>query len=481
MSAPDLAPAMIPCRTPDELHAWIVRHAGLYVPRVPVCRGHNAPFEYVCRAYFEPSADQIVWAPRGGGKTSLAAVVTLLDLLHKPGVAVRILGGSLEQSLRMWDHLLPHVQTIGEHLIANPRATSRRLQLTNGSTAAVLTQSQRSVRGLRVQKVRCDEIELFDPLVWEAAQLTTRSRGMTDRDEAAGVTPMRGSIEALSTLHRPFGLMRQLVDDAVQTGRVLVRWCLLDVIERCPPERDCAGCPLWAECRGVAKERADGFIKIDDAIAMKARVSEDTWNSEMLCRRPSTKGLVFNNFDAETHVRGDAPFDLAAAEWTLAMDFGFSAPFVCLWVARQGDIVYVVDEYLQEQRTLDRHLTELKKRPWPTTTRVACDPAGNGRQDQTARSNVDLLRASGYRVKSRPSAIVDGIELVRAALKSAAGQVRLHIHPRCAKLIRAMQCYHYATDRSELPDKDGTHDHPIDALRYYYVNGQAHATTTRTY
>ena len=43
------------------------------------------------------------------------------------------------------------------------------------SPAGVLAQSQRSVRGLRVQKLRCDEVELFDPAVWEAAQLTTRS------------------------------------------------------------------------------------------------------------------------------------------------------------------------------------------------------------------------------------------------------------------------------------------------------------------
>ncbi|HEX8325155.1 MAG TPA: hypothetical protein VF595_14730 [Tepidisphaeraceae bacterium] len=255
-----------PCLTPDALHAWIVTHTGLHIPRKAVCPGHNAPFEYVCRAYFEPSADQIVWAPRGGGKTSLAAVVTLLDLLHKPGVAVRILGGSLEQSLRMWEHLLPHLERLGDDIIANPKSTARKVILKNKSTAAVLTQSQRSVRGLRVQKVRCDEIELFDPLVWEAAQLTTRSRGMTDRDEEAGVKPMRGSIEALSTLHKPFGLMRQLVDDAVETGRVLVRWCLLDVIEHCPPEHECAGCPLWSDCRGAAKERADGFFKIDDAI-----------------------------------------------------------------------------------------------------------------------------------------------------------------------------------------------------------------------
>jgi len=35
------------------------------------------------------------------------------------------------------------------------------VRLENGSGAAVLTQSEKAVRGVRVQKVRCDEVELF--------------------------------------------------------------------------------------------------------------------------------------------------------------------------------------------------------------------------------------------------------------------------------------------------------------------------------
>jgi hypothetical protein len=36
-----------------------------------------------------------------------------------------------------------------------------------------------------------------------------------------------------------------------------------------------------------------------------------------------------------------------------------------------------------------------------------------------------------------------------------------------------MQCYHYpdnAGSAAELPVKDGLYDHPIDALRYFFVN-----------
>ena len=36
-----------------------------------------------------------------------------------------------------------------------------------------------------------------------------------------------------------------------------------------------------------------------------------------------------------------------------------------------------------------------------------------------------------------------------------------------------MQSYRYPATGGELPVKDGEHDHPIDALRYYFVNASA--------
>lgn len=462
---------------PDDLHAWICQHTGLFVPRQPVCAHHQSPFEYLCSAYFEPSRDQIVWAPRGGGKTSLAAVATLLDLLHKPGIAVRILGGSLDQSLRMWEYLLGHFSSgrLPDDLIRNPNATARRLLLKNQSHAAVLTQSQRSVRGVRVQKLRCDEVEMFDRAVWSAAQLTTRST-LLDGVEA------RGTVEALSTMHLSHGLMSELIDQAPRSGTKLVRWCLLEVLQKCPQERDCGTCPLWDECRGIAKTKCDGFVSIEDAIVMKRRVSEETWQSEMLCRRPSREGAVFPMLNAAIHYRADPPFDIdGECDWWLGMDFGFSAPLVCLWIVKRAEQVYVIDEHVKEGMTLGQHLEIIASRPWTHVTRVACDPAGSSKNEQTARSNIDLLGERGFRVKTRGSRIVDGVELIRAALRSAAGQTRLFIHPRCQRLIRSIESYHYKDKTSELPEKDGTHDHAVDALRYFFINTERLHVSSRKY
>src|SRR5262245_30568739 len=166
-----------PIHTRDGLHQWVKKYALLSVPQTALCPRHTAPFEYLWRAYHEPTRDLVVWAPRGGGKTRLAAVATLLDLLHKPGCSIRILGGSLDQSRRMWDYLLPDLERLVPDLLETQLTRStKHIRLKQLHTSvAVLTQSEHAVRGLRVQKLRCDEVDMFKLRVWEAAQLVTRS------------------------------------------------------------------------------------------------------------------------------------------------------------------------------------------------------------------------------------------------------------------------------------------------------------------
>jgi hypothetical protein len=473
-SAPELCAR---CETPDQLHRWIEHHTKLKIARSKVCPNHSAPFEYIWRAYSEPAQDLVVWAPRGGGKTRLAALATFLDLLHKPGCSVRILGGSLEQSLKTWEHLLPDLEMLPHDQIDGTlRSSCKRFKLRNGSGAAVLTQSQRAVRGLRVQKLRCDEVELFTPEIWQAAQLATRSIRPEGSDRV-----IAGVVEAISTFHVPGGLMNTIIDRARENHTPILHWCLLEILEKCPPERDCATCPLLEDCNRVAKDKCDGFFKIDDAIVMKHRVSKEMWESEMLCRRPRTTGCVFPNFDPEIHVREFV--GIATPEWiSLAVDFGFHNPFVCLWIVDDGVICHVIDEYVQPGQIVSNHIQRIRERPYGNVRRLCCDPAGNGRNDQTAESNVQLLKKADFQVLSRSSRIIDGLEMIRQALRPAAGEPTLFIHPRCEKLIAALRSLRYPKEGGELPLKDGTHDHPIDALRYFYVNrGRGEPSICRPY
>lgn len=557
---------MEPPATVAALRAWVEDRLGVRLGSEPLLEGHAAPLDYVSWAYFEGRVpaegegvagpdgaggagvrlgrDAVVWASRGGGKTYLGAIATVLDMVFKRGVEVRILGGSLEQSRRMQEHLVEFFGRPGLRGLVSGRVTGRGVRLRNGSRCEVLAQSERSVRGSRVQKLRCDEVDLFEPGVWQAAQLTTRSL----RRAGPWGEVVRGSVEALSTLHVPQGLMwrvvgearayRELRGEAVTEaeagsaarrgrGRVLFRWGVLDVLERCPRERACGECALEPECGGRAKERAEGesgHVQVDDAVAARGRVSQGTWESEMLCLRPRRTDAVLPEFDERVHVvsqgaivpevgsagSGAGAGDVAGAgteggasggeggmaeegvrgmggvgegvrgrEWAVGMDFGYRSPTVALWAVidrREGGVVVRVarelvlsdtrlDDFIAQMRQVERSLLG-------AGDRIGCvgvDPAGCQRSMHTGMSAVTVLRRAGYAVRFRREGLIEGIERVRLRLgvRGAAGGPGLLISERCGRLIESMSRYRYPSDKPEKlePVKDGS-DHAVDALRY---------------
>ncbi len=491
-------------RTPNQLHEWLRLALGVEVPREPMLDGSSSPFDYLCHAFFEDRppgvcADCVVWACRGGGKTFYGAVATLLDLLFKPGIEVRILGGSVEQSRRMHEHLRRFFERPELARLLDAPMTQRRVRLRNGSLAEVLAQSETSVRGCRPQVLRCDEAELFDPEVWRAAQLVTRSAYC--RGEL-----VRGRVEALSTMHRAHGLMADITTDG---ARRVFRWGVVDVLERCAPERACASCDLLDECAGNAK-RGSGHISVDDALTLKRRSDAQGWSSEMLCLSPRRDDLVYPEFSRMAHVFdrdwpvavepemrgasfpgapgavGDGP--LAAAgilkraqreraydaslRFVCGMDFGFRAPTVILFgVVDESGVLRIVDERVERGATLDAHIDAMLGSRWPQPRWVGVDPAGNQRALQTGASDVAALRRRGLVVRDRRVSVDVGLRLVRARLAPATGSPTLFIHARCASLIESLERYHYRDEgsRPNEPVKDGS-DHAADALRYLVQN-----------
>ena len=452
-------------RTSNQLWAFIDRVLGFHIPRRALVEGHDAPFAYLEHAFFEDRGprDALVWANRGGGKTQLGAIATLLDLLFKPGVQVRILAGSFDQASKMYEYLRRMLEQPGFGELVDGRITMQGVRLRNGSRVEVLSQSERAVRGQRIHKLRCDEVDLFHPEIWSAAQMITQS-------ETLGGRMVHGSIEALSTMHRAGGLMQDLVDRITPDGCRLFRWSLLDVMERCPDWRRCDGCALERDCAGRAKERdaPRGHLRIDDLISQARRVDEMTWKTEMLCERPGRGGAVYPEFDAAQHVRGFTIDDPHQGRWVAGIDFGYRAPTVMLWAwLSPADVLHVVDEHVAREWTTAMHLDAAAQRPWPKPAWVAADPAGNQRNEQTGESTVQLWRRAGWTMRTWSRRLEPGIKAVRARLRRADGSIGLVIHPRCRELIRSLTRYHYHPDlpTSITPVKDGS-EHAADALRY---------------
>jgi len=268
--------------------AWNIK-----VPRQATCLGHSAPADYLLESFFRDS-DCVCWANRGGGKTLLGAIASALDSLFKGDCETKVLGGSGEQSLRMYRHLHslfgdPYYHDNLYHYIDGDILATQASFL-NRSSVQILTASSRSVRGPHPQKLKLDEVDEFESDIYQAALLIPISK-----------KGIQASTHIYSTMHRPFGLMHEVVQGAAAKGYKVFKWCIFEVLERCVG-RDCDGCELWEDCQGKARE-ASGYYSIEDAISKKRKVTPATWRSEMLCEIPSKENLIYQDFDPTIHIK----------------------------------------------------------------------------------------------------------------------------------------------------------------------------------
>jgi len=266
------------------LQQWIEAFLNVKIQNRVLTDGHNSPMDYLWYSFNSdflkkklPNADCIVWANRGGGKTELSGIITLLDCIFKPNIQIRILSGSGYQAGRMYAYFYDFLQLGFMELVANIiKSPTDKAIFKNGATVEVIKQSETNVRGTHVHKLRCDEVELFRPRVFEAAQYTTMS-----------TLNYTASLECISTMHRRYGLMKKLIKESVKIKRPVFKWNIWDVIERCKG-RDCSDCPLDEYCEGKAK-KGTGYYKIDDVISQLLRTSQQSFILEMLCGESGKK------------------------------------------------------------------------------------------------------------------------------------------------------------------------------------------------
>jgi hypothetical protein len=284
-------------------------------PRAPLAYLEHAFFEHACRAML------IVWANRGGGKTQLGAIATLLDMLFKPGIQIRILGGSFEQSIQDVRYLRRCSKTISS-AIWSRQPHRPPVELINGSRVEVLSQSERAVRGQRVHKLRCDEVELFDEHVWEAAQMVTRSG-------QCGETFVPGAIETLSTMHEPVrhdaaARAANTTNTTINHKRRIMRWSVLDVLERCPPERDCGSRARSGTTAAAGPSAPAALCSIDDAIQQRGASARRHGGPRCSASsRTAPLRSILNSIAGRTSPRS---MRRAANEatWLGGIDFGFA-------------------------------------------------------------------------------------------------------------------------------------------------------------
>ena len=271
-------------KTRVELWAYVKHFLKIDVPRHVVSPEHSSPMDYLWYAFNADflkrkaeNADAVVWANRGGGKTQLCGILTLLDCIFKPEIQIRILSGSGTQALRLYDYFRQSIKSGYEDRVQEISSwPTDKTVFKNGAKVEVLKQSETSVRGEHVHKLRCDEVELFKPKVFDAAQFTT----MSTKGYVAAV-------ECISTMHKRYGLMKRIVKNANAAGKAVFQWNIWDVAEKCIG-RGCKTCRLADLCEGKAR-RSRGYFKIGDIATQMDRTSARVFNLEMLCGQSGKK------------------------------------------------------------------------------------------------------------------------------------------------------------------------------------------------
>ncbi len=194
----------------------------------------------------------------------------------------------------------------------------------------------------------------------------------------------------------------------------------------------------------------------------------DTWPEEVQSTRikgrfASFYGAVYKSFSRQIHVC--KPFKIPA-DWTLyrGFDFGFTNPFVCLWMAKDKDENwFVFREYYLAKTGIQEHIANVKRRSKKENYLVnIADP-------ENAENRKDL-RDAGIKTMSARKDIAKGIELVQMRLKVKRNKKpSLTIFSDCRHTCREFSAYHYpkgSTNKNPADVPVAKDDHTLDVIRY---------------
>jgi len=243
--------------------------------------------------------------------------------------------------------------------------------------------------------------------------------------------------------------------------------------------------PKMHWCYRTFKEREDADVDLfewrtsdnpyfppDEIDRLKSSLDLQSYRAMFeMCWDTTPRSAVYYDF-SEDNVITNYQYQPSLPTY-VAIDWGIAHATVVLFMQynQDTDTVYVFDEIYANRKPLDYYLKQILARPYNITA-YCCDIAGNQDQLQTGRSNIDFFQQHNIHFKTRTSAIMYGISIVRSYILDSKGRRRLYISKSCVNLIDEIKSYRF-------PEKHGiiTNENPIDqyndaldALRYFFVN-----------
>ena len=394
----------------------------------------------------------------------------------------------------------------------------------------VIVSTMQSTNGEHAQLLVMDELEIMPkPQIIEEARLVP-------------TVGMDGSLPiTLLTSSRKFsyGFVQKEIDNAKKTGTHIRHWNILDVTQKCPPTRHLpqepkipiyvnemdleaisedsykdldpeakqnfdkiegfegclTRCSLFSVCKGrlatVQQSDSKMLKPIPLVIAKFKEVSTEVAKAQLICRKPSTEGLIYPKFDKNIHVLNARKMaekmtgldsdvfknfgkkellqmmKSKQMEFYSGVDFGFTHNFAVVTGAVWNNSLYIIDVISMQHLESTEKVEILNSRIRDLNPTLFPDP-----EDP---SEIKTFRKHGYTCRDFEKDVLGGINAVRAKIKPNLGvpaQLYILDHPLHEVLIKELSQYHWKLDSAgnltNQPDK--VDDDSPDALRYLVQN-----------
>jgi len=188
------------------------------------------------------------------------------------------------------------------------------------------------------------------------------------------------------------------------------------------------------------------------------------------------EGVVYEAWDRQVHLID--PFEIPGSWRRIrAIDFGYSNPFVCLWIAVDHDRrMFVYREIYQTRRTVKAHAKRIHELSSGETYEFSV--ADHDAEDRAT------LRENGITTLAARKEVNPGIAAVQERLEDAGdGRRRLYVFRNClverdpalddakqpCSILDEFDCYSWPRTSDGIVGREGPdkrNDHAMDALRY---------------
>lgn len=351
-----------PCRTRDELKAWIKYFLNLELPDVTVSRYSDTnPLDVIWEVYDicvnrnnpEYIKELLFVAGRGSGKTLGMAIAELMILLHDKREVVHV-GAIQNQAERCYAYqknflynrkikplVMPPDLPEDKRILEKANMSKSIFNIGHDKvTIEVLPCTLKACNGPHVPLVVVDEI---DTVSGEGVKAFAEINGMLDTRE--GKPALRVGI---STRKTRYGLMNAQIENAEAEGRTVRRWTAFEFMERCSDERSgtekinlwvnqdkmevlteemyekkdrvkqkdytmyegftgCASCPIFSICLTDAKKQTSTspmLKNLDVDLIQKVKSGGADWAlAQLMNLKPSVEGIIYREYDEKVHLK----------------------------------------------------------------------------------------------------------------------------------------------------------------------------------